>query len=57
MEQSDSLQVFLRADDICQRDINKMTMDTLAQLDVVFKTFDIHTPTLDDIFYEVTRDE
>ena len=54
---NDELQVTLRCEDKKPADLSQMAAVVLAEADLPFRSFNIHAPSLDDIFYEVTRDE
>jgi len=51
------MQVMLKADDMGSAEISRMVAAALVELAIPFKDFAAHSPSLDDIFYEVIGDE
>jgi len=57
INENDPLQVLVQCKTATPADISRLTAQILADIGAPFRSFGIHAPTLDDIFYEVTRDE
>ncbi|MCL2169667.1 MAG: ABC transporter ATP-binding protein [Defluviitaleaceae bacterium] len=53
----DPLQVLVRCKTSAPAGISQMVAATLSDFQIPFASFNFHAPTLDEIFYEVTRDE
>jgi ABC-2 type transport system ATP-binding protein len=54
---NDPQQLLVRSKVHNPADISKMVSSALSDMGLPFKSFNIHAPTLDDIFYEITREE
>jgi len=54
---ANELQVTLRCENKSPADISQIAANILAELALPFRSFALHEPSLDDIFYEVTKDE
>ena len=56
-KEDDALEIFVRSNDKTPADISQLTAQVITEAGLPFRSFGINAPTLDDIFYEVTRNE
>ncbi|MDR2167048.1 MAG: ABC transporter ATP-binding protein, partial [Clostridiales bacterium] len=57
INENDPLQLLVRSEIYAPDALSKIAANALSDIGLPFRSFGIHAPTLDDIFYEVTRDE